>query len=146
MIRLRRALVDERGSNAAEIVILAPVIVALICVLVAAGRAALADNATKGAAIAAARSASLSRDTTSAATNAQDAAARAMAQSGVSCAEITVNLDLSGLTTAVGVTGTVSATINCTVSLSDITLPGIPGSRVMTSTATSPVDAYRERG
>ena len=55
-------------------------------------------------------------------------------------------VDASGLNAAIGTTGTVSAAVNCDVSLADITLPGIPGSRTMSSSAASPVDAYRERG
>ena len=50
----RRLLADERGSNAAEIVIIAPIVAMLILVLVAAGRTALADNATQSASFAAA--------------------------------------------------------------------------------------------
>ena len=143
--RLRQRLVaDERGSNAAEIVIIAPVIAMLVLVLVAGGRTALADNATQSAAYAAARAASLSRDASTAVTNAEDAARRAMSQSGITT--LTVSVDASGLNAAIGTTGTVSAAVNCDVSLADITLPGIPGSRTMSSSAASPVDAYRERG
>lgn len=145
--RLRqRLLTNERGSNAAEIVIIAPVIAMLILVLVAGGRTALADNATQSAAFAAARAASLSRDTTSAISNAEDAARRSMAQAGISCTTLTVNVNASGLNAPIGTTGRVSADVNCDVSLSDITLPGIPGNRTMSSSAASPVDAYRERG
>ncbi len=142
----QRLLNDERGSNAAEMVILTPIIVMLILVLVAAGRTALADNATQSAAYAAARAASLSRDSATATTNAQDAARRAMDQAGIACTNITVNVDASGLNTAIGTTGSVSASVNCDVNLSDIAIPGLPGSRTMTSSAVSPVDAYRQRG
>lgn len=141
-----RLLTDERGSNAAEIVIIAPIIAMLILVLVAAGRTALADNATQSASFSAARAASLSRDTTTANTAAQDAAQRAMNHAGITCLTLTVNLDASGLNAPLGTTGDVTATVSCDVNLSDITLPGIPGNRTMSSTATSPVDAYRERG
>ncbi len=141
-----RLLADERGSNAAEIVIIAPVIAMLILVLVAGGRTALADNATQSAAYAAARAASLSRDAVTATANADDAARRAMNNAGIACTTLTVNVDASGLNTAIGTTGSVSAAVSCDVNLSDITLPGIPGNRTMSSTAASPVDAYRERG
>lgn len=142
----RRLLADERGSNAAEIVIIAPVIAMLILVLVAAGRTALADNATQSASFAAARAASLSRDVATATTAAQDAAQRAMDHAGITCLTLTVNVDASGLNAPLGSTGEVTATVSCNVNLSDITLPGIPGNRTMSSNATSPVDAYRERG
>jgi len=144
--RLRQLIRNEHGNTAAEVVMIAPVIVALILVLVAAGRTALADNATQSAAFAAARAASLSRDVPTATTAAQDAAQRAMNQSGIACATLTVDVNAAGLTAPLGTTGTVSATVSCTVSLADVTLPGIPGSRVMSSSASSPVDAYRQRG
>lgn len=142
----RRFLSDERGSNAAEIVIIAPVIAMLILVLVAAGRTALADNATQSAAFAAARAASLSRTIPAATTAAHDAAQRAMDHAGIECLTLTVDLNANGLNTPLGTTGEVTASVHCNVNLSDISLPGIPGSRTMSSTATSPVDAYRERG
>ncbi|KDA06949.1 membrane protein [Microbacterium sp. CH12i] len=145
--RIRRRLFsDERGSNAAEIVIIAPVIAMLILVLVAAGRTALADNATQSASFAAARAASLSRDAGTATTAAKQAAQRAMNHAGIACLTLTVDIDISGLNTPLGTTGEVTTSVHCNVNLSDISLPGIPGNRTMSSTATSPVDAYRERG
>jgi hypothetical protein len=39
----------------------------------------------------------------------------------------------------------VSVTITCEVSLTDIALPGLPGSRVLTTTFVSPIDIFRER-
>jgi hypothetical protein len=35
--------------------------------------------------------------------------------------------------------------VTCTVNLSDLSIPGVPGARTITATASSPVDAYRER-
>jgi Flp pilus assembly protein TadG len=145
--RLRnRLLGDDRGNVAAEVVMLAPVLILLVLILVAAGRTAMADNATQSAAFSAARAASLSANSTDAYTAAQDAARRSMSQAGIACRSLTINVNTSGLDTPVGTTGTVSARVNCDVNLSDITLPGLPGTRTMSSTAASPVDAYRQRG
>lgn len=143
--RIRRLLRDEQGNMAAEAVIWGPVLALLILLLIAVGRTSHADNATQTAANSAARAASLSRDATTAARNAEDAARRAMTISGVTCTQINVRVDTSGLNAPLGTTGTVSARVTCTVDLSDVTVPGIPGSRDMTSTAKSPVDAYRAR-
>jgi hypothetical protein len=33
----------------------------------------------------------------------------------------------------------------CTVNLSDLSAPGIPGTKLVTATATSPLDTFRER-
>ncbi|MFE2167818.1 hypothetical protein ACFXB3_22590, partial [Streptomyces sp. NPDC059447] len=54
-------------------------------------------------------------------------------------------LDSSGLAVPLGQVGTVTVTISCTVPLSDLLLPGVPGSKTMTSSFTSVVDAYRSR-
>ena len=39
-----------------------------------------------------------------------------------------------------------TATVACVVNLADLSLPGVPGTRTVTATATSPIDTYRERG
>lgn len=142
---IRRFLKNERGSMAVEVVILAPVLTIFIAFLIVAGRTAHADNITQTAAMSAARAASLSRDAASATRSAEDAARFAMANSGVACTNLRVIIDPSGLNVPIGTTGIVSATITCTVNLSDVSLPGIPGTKDMTSTGTSPVDAYRAR-
>jgi hypothetical protein len=44
-----------------------------------------------------------------------------------------------------GQLGNVSATVICRVPLSDLVLPGTPGSRTLTATFTSPLDPFRGR-
>ena len=56
-----------------------------------------------------------------------------------------VDLDTSAFSNPVGAAGTVAATVTCTVDLTDLVAPGVPGTRVVTSTVTSPLDTYRER-
>lgn len=148
MRRLRHLLAclrDERGSSALEIVIIAPAFVAILVLLAAGGRLALAGNAVESAASAAAREASLSRDAASAQTAAEAMARTSMTQSGVNCLTLTVTIDSSGLNAPLGNTGTVGASVTCTVSLSDAAMIGLPGTRDLNGAATSPVDAYRER-
>lgn len=135
----------EDGSMSVELVMLAPIMVLVILLLVAAGRIALASNAAEAAANAAAREASLSRTTSQAQQNANQAAQTSMAQSGYACITLEVLIDDSGLNVPLGQVGTVSGTITCTLNLSDIALPGLPGSWTIERTALSPVDAYRER-
>lgn len=142
---LRRIHDDQRGNIAAEVVIWAPILVLLIALLIVAGRTIHADNATQNAALSAARNASLSRDAQTAQDNAEAAARRAMANAGTPCLQLEVVIDTSGLNAPIGTTGIVSARVTCTVNLADVTVPGIPGTRQMTSTETSPVDAYRAR-
>ena len=136
---------DDRGSAGLEIVILAPALVGFLVLLAAAGRLSLAGNAVESAASAAAREASLSRNAAEAQTAAEDMARVAMAQSGVNCIDLEVSINTAGLTTAIGTTGQVSARVTCTVELSDAAIIGMPGTRDLNATASSPVDAYRER-
>jgi Flp pilus assembly protein TadG len=135
----------EEGSMAVELVMLAPVMVLVILLLVAGGRIALASNAAEAAAIAAAREASLSRTTAEAQQDANQAAQVSMSQSGYACTTLSVFIDDSGLNVPLGQVGTVSGTITCTLNLSDVALPGLPGTWTIERTAESPVDAYRER-
>jgi len=38
-----------------------------------------------------------------------------------------------------------AGTVTCDVNLSDLFLPGVPGSKAITATMSSPLDTYRER-
>ena len=136
---------DDRGSAGLEIAILAPALAAVLVLLAASGRLALAGNAVESAASAAAREASRARTTAEAQEAAEDMARISMEQSGVNCTTLSVNIDASGLSAPIGTTGRVRATVSCTVALSDAAMIGLPGTRDLTGTAASPVDAYRER-
>ena len=106
---------DDRGSAGLEIAILAPALAAVLVLLAAAGRLALAGNAVESAASAAAREASLARTTAQAQDAAEEMARISMEQSGVNCTTLSVNIDASGLSAPIGTTGRVSATVSCTV-------------------------------
>jgi hypothetical protein len=45
----------------------------------------------------------------------------------------------------VGTPASVTATVTCVVNLSDVAIPGLPGTRTITATMSSPLDTYRER-
>ena len=51
----------------------------------------------------------------------------------------------TGFAVQAGTPATVSATVSCTVPLSDLALPGLPGAHTITATFTSPLDVYRQR-
>jgi len=71
-------------------------------------------------------------------------AARTGAQE-VQCVTMSVSVDTGGFQAPIGTTAQVTATVTCTVNLSDLAIPGLPGSRTITETVSSPIDAYRER-
>jgi hypothetical protein len=144
---LRRVLRDESGE-VEDIPGLAIVLVGILCPLIAVvifmGRYGLADNTVQSAAAAAARDASLSGSASDAVPHAKEAAQVALA-GNVKCESLNVVIGGDGLSTTLGQTGTVTATITCQIATADLAFPLIPGSLTITETAASPVDPYRQR-
>ncbi|MFB8211106.1 TadE family protein [Streptomyces sp. NPDC056010] len=140
-----RAPVGDRGSYAVETAILAPVMIALILLMIAFGRVTDADGAVDSAARAAARAASLERDASSAQAQAQAAADRSLQGEGITCRTSSVVVDTRGYALDLGTEANVTATVACTASLSDIGLPGLPGAKTLTASWSSPIDTYRGR-
>jgi len=142
-VSARRGPRDE-GNAPLELVVLAPVVFLLIAFVVAAGRTSIAQGSVSAAARDAARQASISLTPGRAQTAALSSAMNALSQNGLDCRPL-VTVDTSGFGVPVGQPATVSATVTCTVSLSDLLVPGLPGSRTLTATFTSPLDPFRER-
>jgi Flp pilus assembly protein TadG len=122
--------------------ILAPGLLLLLAVLMGTGRVQAAHQAVETAARQAARQASISRNPTAAQTTATTIARRSLQQQGVHCTPV-ITIDTSGLARPVGSLASVSATVTCRVALSDLLLPGLPGTRQIESTWRSPVDPFR---
>ncbi|MER6443630.1 TadE/TadG family type IV pilus assembly protein [Streptomyces venezuelae] len=141
----RAQLREDRGSEAIATAIVAPLLLMLLCMAIAGGRIVTSGAKVDAAAEDAARAASISRTQSGAQAEAGDAAARSLDDQGIRCASTGISVDTSGLAAPLGAVGTVTVTISCTVPLSDLLLPGVPGSKTMTSTFTSVVDAYRSR-
>lgn len=135
----------DAGMLSLELAVLTPALLLLIGLLVVAGRVSLGGGAVEQAAAAAARQASISRTAGEARTSANDAARTTLDQQGLQCSRISVSVDTGGFAAPVGAPAHISATVTCVVLLSDIGIPGLPGSRTVTSTALSPLDTYRER-
>ncbi len=140
-----RAPTHDRGSATVELVILAPTLLLFLLLAIYAGRVAMARQSVHAAAADAARSASIARTEGAAAGNARSAAEATLAAEGLRCQATQVEVDTSAFGAPVGVAGSVAATVSCTVDLTDLTVPGVPGSRQLTATVSSPLDTYRER-
>ncbi|MFF2515537.1 TadE/TadG family type IV pilus assembly protein [Streptomyces sp. NPDC058086] len=140
----RRFRSDE-GSAAIEAAIVLPSLIMFICLAIAGGRLVTSGAKIDAAAEDAAREASIHRTSAAAQGAAQSAAAESLNDQGIKCASTSVAINTGGLNVPVGQVGTVTVTVTCTVNLSDLLLPGTPGSRTLTSTATSVVDQYRQR-
>ena len=136
---------DERGSAALEAVIGVTAFGLFVAMTVAGGRIALARQAVETAANDAARAASIARTANEASADARSAANGSLADQDVKCTTTSVQVDTGGFSAPIGTTAQVRATVSCTVQLSDLAVPGMPGSRTITETVTSPIDAYRAR-
>ncbi|MGH9181558.1 MAG: TadE/TadG family type IV pilus assembly protein [Acidimicrobiales bacterium] len=128
----------EAGSVAVEAAVLAPALVALLLLVVLAGRVAQADGDVQRAASAAARAASLQQFPAGATTAARQAAVTNLAGS-VACADLVADVD----TRAFGAGGTVVVTLTCTASLRDVSLLGVPGKRTFVAHSAQPIDRFR---
>jgi Flp pilus assembly protein TadG len=144
-LTIRRRPGRDRGSLSLETAILTPVLLLALLLVVAAGRRYLAGNAVDDAAREAARAASLERDPGAARTQGLQAANQALADQNLHCTSLAVDVPTAAFTTTLGTAGSVTVSVDCTVDLSDLTLPGVPGTVTVHSSFTSPVDPYRTR-
>ncbi|MEU9044530.1 MULTISPECIES: TadE family protein [unclassified Kitasatospora] len=135
----------DRGSASLELAILAPVIFGMLLIIVAAGRVHLAHNVVDDAARNAARAASLERDGTSARAAAVRVAQQTFQDQNLTCSGLTVTVPTTGFAAPLGTPSSVTVSVRCTVALSDVAFPGLPGSTTASSSFTSSIDAYRGR-
>lgn len=135
----------ERGSVTVELVLIAPALLALLMLTVLAGRIVLAGGTVEQVAAAGARAASLTRSSTEATAAATVAVRRSVAEQNLQCLNVSVSVDTAGFRLPLGQPASVAVTVSCQVRLSDLDLPGAPGSRTLTDRAVSPLDPYRAR-
>ena len=136
---------DERGSASIEAAIGVPAFALFVGLIVFGGRTAITHEVVQSAAADAARSASIARSSSEARQQAQDAARASLANQHIDCITVSVNVDTSGFAAPVGQTASVTATVECRLDLSDLAVPGVPGSRLISATMSSPLDTWRER-
>jgi Flp pilus assembly protein TadG len=136
---------DERGSAAIEAAIGVPAFALFVGLIIFGGRTASTHEALQSAAADGARSASLARDAGAAQVAAQEAATASIANQHIACAGMTVNVDTSDFNKQPGVPGMVAVTVSCRLDLADLAVPGVPGTKVLDATMSSPIDTWRER-
>lgn len=133
-----RALGD-RGSVAAEVALVTPLLIMLLLFVVFCGRLASAHLKVDDAALQAARAASLSRTAGQATADAEATARSGLARAGVSCRSLTVRSEVGALTPG----STVQVTVTCRIGLSDLGFLSLPGTAEAASSAFSVVDRWR---
>ena len=139
----RRNEASERGSSVVGLVILTPMVAMLLFFVVAAGRLGVIESKLTSAARSAARAASQTQSVSTAQAAATTTAETTLDYLKTGChggPQIRVlELDLRP-------GGQVHIQVSCVVRLSDLTLPGIPGSRIVSADSVSVVDRFRSGG
>lgn len=133
---------DDRGSVSVELAgFVLPAMLLTIVIVAAAFNLSISRIDLETASAAAARAASLQRSPAAAVTAARQTAEADLAGRAITCATLTVTTDTSRW----GRGGTVTVTVECTVSMATLSrMSGIPGSFTATSTSTAPIDTYRQ--
>lgn len=136
----RRPVDRDRGSMTTELVVLAPIVIAILLLVVGLGRYAHGKQLVEQAAAAAARAASLTTSSAQAQGRAAQAAAGSLADAGLSCTGMTTDVDTGAFRPG----GLVTVTITCTADLSGLALSGLPGSATIEATGRAPLEALRQ--
>ncbi|MGG2463802.1 hypothetical protein ACO0M4_29070 [Streptomyces sp. RGM 3693] len=136
---------QDHGTYTLETVICVAVLIPFLGLLAAYGLAGIFDNSVEGAANSAARAASQAADADVAQARGQAAAEASLRQDGRNCTSRSIRIDTSAFATAPGQAASVTATVTCTIPLSQLTVPGLPGSKTLTASAISVVDQYADR-
>jgi Flp pilus assembly protein TadG len=129
----------EVGAVSTELAVLTPLLIGFMLLVLFAGRVVEAEGDVAHAAHEAARAASLRGDPQAAGTAAEDTAAANIAEGGVACRRLDVAVD----TSAFAAGGQVMVTVSCEASFADLAMLAVPGSRILTATATEVIDTYR---
>ncbi len=134
--------VDDHGSAAVELAVVAPALIFLLLLVVYGGRMSEADDNVRRAASEAARAASVRQHPTDAVDAARATVNANLSATGVHCAQVATDVDTSDF----GPGGTVGVTVNCETSMSDIALLGVPGSVTFRANAVEVIDRIRSSG
>ncbi|WP_300399937.1 TadE family protein [Nocardioides sp.] len=136
---------DDRGSASIEAAIAVPAFALFVGLIIFGGRTAVVRHSLESAAADAARSASILRVEADAKKAAKDAAVTNLANQGINCLRVDVAIDTQQFSHDVGTPAQVDVTVSCLLDLSDLSVPGVPGTRTISATMTSPLDTWRER-
>lgn len=132
-------LSGDGGSVSTEMVMVAPIAIALLCLVTLVGRVSSARDTVNSASRGAARAASLERNATEASVVALQSASGALATSSTRCQSVDTETDVSRYRPG----GQVAVTVTCHIRLSDLGLLGLSGTRAVTARAVEVIDQYR---
>jgi len=129
----------DSGSLVVELVVLTPVVFLIALCILVFGRVSEARQMVTESARAGAQAASVMPNAQSAQSAAIDSAVVGTSGRTHACAHAHVVTDVSRYYPG----GDVRVTVTCTVALSDLSVPGVPGSTSISESSSAPVDPYR---
>jgi len=133
------------GSVSIEAVMIIPAFLLFLALIAAVGRTAGAQADIHAAAVEGARITSLASTAAAGDKAAQKAIKAHLTKDKVTCQSLTISINSQVLDKPVGQAGTVTATITCVITLSDLAVPGLPGTITLTDTYAVPIDPYALR-
>ncbi|HWL41771.1 MAG TPA: TadE/TadG family type IV pilus assembly protein [Ilumatobacter sp.] len=133
----RRRLRDDRGSVSVELVVIAPLFGLLLAAVIAVGRVHNAHADVDAAARMAARELSIARDPSARLAQAEQSAAITLDVGTKSCESMSFQ--------AVITVERVEVTVACAVGLQEAALLPLPGTMMISATASELRDRYREQ-
>lgn len=136
----RRRPGGDRGSIAVELAFVAPLLLLLVALVAAYGRVARVNGVLEAGTRDAARSASQARTLDDARDRAREAVEASVGASGPCAGSLVVDV------TTVFAADAVRVSARCTYPVSDLGLPGLPGTFTARSSFSSPVDPNRGGG
>ena len=125
-----------------ELVLLTPALFVVVLAIVVFGRVSASRQQVAEAARAGAEAAAIAPNAATAADAGSSDAAAEIAGPGHTCVHPEVHTDASRFYPG----GSVTVTVTCDVALSDLSVPGIPGSTSISAASTAPIDPYRSVG
>lgn len=131
---------DDRGLATIELVLMTPVLLLVLSFLVVAGRLTTVRGDVASSTRDSARAASMASTYEQALVDARSTAEASLGGRDVTCRNLSVKL---GDPTTFVPGGTVAVTVTCEVSLADVAIPGLPGTRRISDSSVEVIDRYR---
>lgn len=131
----------DHGTMSLELVIVTPVFIGFMMLLAGFGRIVDVQSQIDGAARDAVRAASVARDKGGAQRQAERAALASLGGKGWCSGGPVARANVREW----GPGGQVTVTVQCDVSLGDVSLAGFPGTKRMRGSATAPIDKFTRR-
>jgi Flp pilus assembly protein TadG len=129
----------DQGSLTVELVVLTPVVVMFALATLAFGRVSQARQQVVEAARAGAQAAAIGSDAAEAQQAARTAAATGILASDHTCSNPQISTDVGHFVPG----GYVVVEVTCHVQLSDLLVPGLPGTTTVQASSTARLDPYR---